>query len=356
MSTPLLSATYFDGLQARAQPVSLQVADGALHITGDGIARRVALPHVRWPERTRHGVRITHLADGGELHCADSAAWDAWSQHSGLGEPLVVRLQQSWRGVLGSALALVVLLLALHAWGLPLAARAALQLLPLSVDTSLGDATLQAVDEHLMQPSQLPRAEQARVQAAFSQAMTQAAAHLPLGSVPDWQLVFRASRIGPNALALPGGTIIMTDELVYLVERDTDALTAVLAHELGHVQHRYGVRMLVQVTLLGTVGSLVLGDFSSLLAGTSALLGQAHYSREAEHAADVSAVQLLQAANIDPAAMVTLFDKLAALRAAKDADAKAAPDNWLGIAFASHPTDAERVQFFQRAGRSNGGL
>lgn len=354
MSTPPLSATYFDGLQARAHPVSLQVADGALHITGDGIARRVSLPHVRWPERTRHGVRITHLADGGELHCADSAAWDTWSQHSGLGEPLVVRLQQSWRGVLGSALALVALLLALHAWGLPLAARAALQLLPLSVDASLGDATLQAVDEHLMQPSQLPRAEQARVQAAFAQAV----AHLPADAVPGWQLVFRASRIGPNALALPGGTIIMTDELVYLVERDTDVLTAVLAHELGHVQHRDGVRMLVQVGLLGTVGSLVLGDFSSLLAGASALLGQAHYSREAEYAADVSAVELLQAAHIDPAAMVTLFDKLAALRAAKNADTDTAPapDSWLGIAFASHPTDAERVRFFQQAGRAGAGL
>nr|WP_315240380.1 M48 family metallopeptidase [uncultured Albidiferax sp.] len=347
-----LSVTYFDGLQARAQPVSLQIADGALHITGDGIARRVPLPDVRWPERTRHGMRVTHLADGGELHCTDSAAWDAWTQHSGLGESLVVHLQQSWRGVLASALALVAVLAALHAWGLPLATQAALHLLPQSVDTSLGDATLQAVDDDLMRPSQLPRAEQARVQAAFALAVAQARPHLPPGSLPDWQLLFRASRIGPNALALPGGTIIMTDELVYLVERDTDVLTAVLAHELGHVQHRDGLRMLVQVTLLGTVGSLVLGDFSTLLAGTTALLGQAHYSREAEHAADVAALQFLQAARIAPNAMVKLFDKLAEARRAKR-DEPADPDGWLGIAFASHPTDAERVRFFQQAGLGN---
>ena len=350
MPTPPLAATYFDGLQARAQAVTLQIADGALHITGDGIARRVPLSQVHWPERTRHGVRVTHLADGGELHCANSAVWDAWSQHNGLGESLVVRLQQSWRGVLASAVALVAVLAALHAWGLPLAAQATLHLLPHSVDASLGDATLQAVDEDLMRPSQLPRAEQARVQAAFAQAVAQAEPHLPPGSLPHWQLVFRASGIGPNALALPGGTIIMTDELVYLVGRDTDVLTAVLAHELGHVQHRDGVRMLVQVTLLGTVGSLVLGDFSTLLAGTTALLGQAHYSREAEHAADVAAVQFLQAARIDPAAMVTLFDKLAEARKAEHND-PADPDDWLGIAFASHPTDAERVRFFRDAGK-----
>ncbi len=350
VTTPPLAATYFDGLQARAQPVTLQVADGALHIIGKGLDRRVALPDVRWPERTRHGVRVTHLEGGGELHCVDSAAWDAWTQHSSLGESLVVRLQQSWRGVLASALALVAVLAALHAWGLPLAAQATLHLLPLTVDTSLGHATLQAIDDDLMRPSQLPRAEQARVQAAFAQAVAQARPQLPPGSLPDWQLVFRASRIGPNALALPGGTIIMTDELVYLVGRDTDVLTAVLAHELGHVQHRDGVRMLVQVTLLGTVGSLVLGDFSTLLAGTTALLGQAHYSREAEHAADVAAVQFLQAARIDPAAMVTLFDKLAEVRKA-ERDEPADPDGWLGIAFASHPTDAERVRFFREAGK-----
>ncbi len=343
-----MQANYFDGIHARAHPVTLQVVDGALHILGDGVQRRIALAGVRWPERTRHGMRVTQLSEGGELHCADSAAWDAWSRQQGLTESLTVRLQQSWRGVLASLAALLALLGALHTWGLPLAAQASLLVLPQSVDIGLGEVTLHAVDTQLMRPSQLPLAEQARVQAAFAQAV----AHLPTEDVPEWQLVFRSSRIGPNALALPGGTIIMTDELVYLVERDTDVLTAVLGHELGHLQHRDGVRMLVQTTLLGTVGSLLLGDFSSLLAGASALLGQAHYSRTAEHAADVSAVQLLQAASINPTAMVTLFDKLAVVREAQNTDgaAEAGPDSWLGIAFASHPTDVERIRFFQQAG------
>lgn len=344
-AAPSLAASYFDGLQARAQPVTLHIADGGLHIVGDGVARNVPLSAVRWPERTRHGLRVTQLADGGEIHCANHADWDVWCQLYGHKESLVVRLQQSWRGVLACFLALLALLWALQQWGLPLAAQATLQVLPMSVDAALGETSLEAVDSDWMRPTQLPLAEQARVQAAF----TQAVAHLPPGSVPPWRLVFRASSIGPNAFALPGGTIIMTDELVYLVDRDTDVLTAVLAHELGHVQRRDGIRMLVQVTLLGAVSSVVLGDFSSLLAGASALLGQAHYSRAAEHAADASAVQLLLAANIQPKVMVTLFDKLAALRKTKGNE-ESASDGWLGIAFASHPSDAERVQFFQRGG------
>jgi Zn-dependent protease with chaperone function len=163
-------------------------------------------------------------------------------------------------------------------------------------------------------------------------------------------LVFRKSKIGPNAFALPGGTIVMTDELVKLVDGDEQVLAAVLAHELGHVQHRDGMRMLVQVGVLGSVSSALLGDFSSVLAAAPALLGQARYSREAEHQADVYSVQVLKAAHIAPSVMVTLFDKLAQQRDKKKSKAGQEPsDTLLGIAFASHPTDAERIAFFQQA-------
>ena len=82
--------------------------------------------------------------------------------------------------------------------------------------------------------------------------------------MPRHRLVFRKSRIGPNAFALPGGTMVMTDQLVELVDHDDAVLTGVLAHELGHLQARHGMRMLVQATAIGAVSSLVFGDFSAL--------------------------------------------------------------------------------------------
>ena len=349
MSPSTLQADYFDGHSARAQRVGLHVSGTVLWLQGDGVERQVALRDVQWPERTRHGQRTAHFADGGSVQCADARAWDAWYHASALREPLVVRLQQSWRGVLASVLLLVAALWALQQWGLPVAARVVTQALPHSVDAALGDVALQAVDQQLMAPSQLPAQEQARIRSAFTQAVN----HLPAGAVPPWNLVFRASRIGPNALALPGGTLVMTDELVALVDGNTDVLTAVLAHELGHLQHRHGLRMLVQVTLLGTLTSVLLGDFSTVLAGGAALVGQAHYSRNAEREADAAAVRVLRAARISPAAMVTLFDKMAEKRSTSAAHNAKPPDggtrDWLGIAFASHPPDAERVRFFQDA-------
>jgi Zn-dependent protease with chaperone function len=345
-----LSATYFDGRSARAHPVRIWLDNGQLHVQGDGVALHLPQQAVDWPERTRHGMRVAHFVNGGLVQSEDSAAWDAWAKAGGLGESLVVKMQQNWRWVAGSVALLVGLVIAVQQWGLPLAADALVAVTPPAVEVALGESTLAAVDDVIMKPSQLPADQQAQIRAAFVQTV----AYQPEGSVRPWQLVFRKSGIGPNALALPGGTIIMTDEMVSLVDGDTRVLSAVLAHELGHVQHRDGLRMLVQATVLGTLSAVVLGDFSSMLAMVPAMLGQAHYSRRAEHEADAHAVKVLKAASMSPALMVTLFDKLKAKRAADKSQGKPASvasntASWLGIAFSSHPQDAERIAFFQTA-------
>ncbi len=349
-ATDTLVASYFDGITAKAQPVTLRLVAGDLVLKGEGVDRTVSTTDVQWPERTRHGIRVAHFADGGSVQCADTAAWDAWRQHSGQRDSWVVKAQQSWRGVLVSVLLLVVVGAAVYTWGLPWAARAVVAATPQSVDASLGQASLSAIDDSLMQPSKLTLVEQTRLREAFTKAL----AAQPAGSVPAWQLVFRKSRIGPNAFALPGGTMVMTDEMVELVGGDDKVITAVLAHELGHVRHRHGLRMLVQATVLAGVTSVVLGDFSTMLAGVPLLLGQASYSRDAEKEADAEAVRILKAAGISPEVMVTLFEKLEdkskpAAKVKKDADTAATQSSWLGIAFASHPSDAERIAYFKQA-------
>ena len=348
-----LQAIYFDGKSAQARPVELRIDLGVLYIRSPNVALEVPVAKVQWPERTRYGKRMAALPGGGMLQSDESAAWDAWCRASGLREPGVVVLQQSWRWVAGSMVALVLSLGALSQWGLPVLAQGVVALTPHSVDVKIGRSTLAAVDEALMQPSTLPLAQQDKVRRAFETALK---AQTPDG-VPEWNLQFRKSKIGPNALALPGGTILMTDDMVELVDGDTQVLTAVLAHELGHVQHRHGLRMLVQVSALGAVTSLVLGDFSTALAAVPALMGQAYYSREAEREADAHALQVLKAAGISPKVMITLFDKLEAKRQGESPKKDAEHDDterqaartvsWLGIAFASHPADAERIAFFR---------
>jgi Zn-dependent protease with chaperone function len=344
-SSPSLTAVYFDGRSSKAHAVQLQFTGDQLLIVGDTIERSVKISDVQWPERTRHGKRIAHLSGGGLVQTDDSTAWDAWQLAHGRHDTLVVKMQQNWRAVLVSMMMLVALLGGVYMWGLPMLADAAVSATPLAIDVSLGESALEAIDKSLMLPSQLSATELRQIELTWKQA----ADALPPGKAPKWTLVFRKSRIGPNAFALPGGTIVMTDELVKLVDGDTQVLTAVLAHELGHVEHRDGLRMLVQVAVLGSISSMLLGDFSTVLAAAPALLGQAQYSREAEHQADVYSLSVLKAAHIAPSSMVTLFDKLAEQRSKDKPKANEKPEeSLLGIAFASHPTDAERIAFFKK--------
>lgn len=375
---PILQADYFDGHSAQARPVRLQVKVQAqeqgpartqagrrvLHIDGDGIALRIPVRQVSWPERQRHGARQAYLRPHGMLSHADPAAWDAWADASGVRTSLLVHAMQSWRGALLAALLLLAVLWGSWHWGVPAAGRGIVALLPASVDAQVGEVGLASLDRDWLRPSRLSAAQQAAVRGHWDAALARWAATPGAPPVPPWQLQFRrmpappgtarpaggaggtgeaaeAAEAAPglaNALALPGGTLVVTDALVQLLADRPDVLVGVLGHELGHVQHRHGMRALVQAGLLAAGSALLIGDVSQVLAAVPVLLGQAAYSRRFEFEADAQAAAMLRANGHDPAVFGLLFERL---RQAAPADAEAPA--W-GIGLASHPPDAERLR------------
>lgn len=343
-----IAAEYFDGQHAQAHPVRLRISAGSLHIEGNAVTRAVPLAQVQWPERTRHGMRMLHLAGGGTIQCRAGAAWDQWSaSEAGRRDAWVVRLQQRWRWVLLSLAVLVLVLAAAYQWGVPWLASRLVVILPASVDESIGEATLASLDaQAFLKPTQLSSLQQRTIRDAFDKAV----ARLPASTVPRYRLEFRSGKIGPNAFALPGGAIILTDELVDCVKGDRNIIAGVLGHELGHLRYRHGMRMLAQAAMLGAVAGALYGDFSSLMALAPVWLGQAAYSRDAEREADVESVRLMRANGIAPDVMVSFF------RAVEAANIEAGrPANGgLGIALASHPASEERIAFFKGAARVEG--
>ena len=87
-----------------------------------------------------------------------------------------------------------------------------------------------------------------------------------------------------------------------------------------------------------------------VLAAIPALVGQMAYSRDAEREADAHSVRLMRAGGIAPAAMVEFFERARAWRDSDDGRKLGAGFD-PGIAFSSHPADAERIAFFREAGR-----
>jgi Zn-dependent protease with chaperone function len=354
-----LPAEYFDGQSGQAHPVRLRAQGHDLLIEGDAVALRVPLRSVRWPERQRHGARRIVLDGGGIVRSHDAAAFDAFARGAGAGESITVRVQQSWKLTVAAVLVLIGVALAGYRWGLPAAAHAMLALVPDAVDERVGASAYDAIAPWLLKPSRVAPGRQQRLRAAFEQAA--ARVHGPRAAARIQLRFHAAPRLGANAFALPGGIIVVTDDLLQRLDNRDDVVLGVLGHELAHVQRRHGMRLLVQTTLLGAATSVAFGDFSTLLAGVPALLGQLGYSRDLEREADDDAIAFLHANGISPLVMITLFDSLArpagarpgaaaasAPEAASTSDAPLSSQD-LGIAFSSHPADAERIARFRNA-------
>jgi len=349
-----LPIDYLEGKGAKRLPATLRMGQQRLLVAGQGLARSLALDDLLVPVRTTDGGRSLPLRDGGTLYCRDGEAWDRWATAIGHRHQLVPRTNPAWPwfAVVLATIAIVLAAgAALYMWALPWAARTLVAAVPLEVDRALGDAALKAVEADALVPSELPEARQARLRLAFAGIVrkSRGGQAVPVAH----QVIFRKARdhtMGPNALALPGGTIVVTDQLVELLADNEDAMLGVLAHEIGHIEARHGMRLFVQESLLGVTYGWLFDDFSRLLGAAPVLLGRAAYSRDAERAADAASVQLLKASNISPLVMVGLLEKLAALPE-RPATGGETP-RWMGLTIASHPNDAERIQFFRDAAQS----
>ncbi|MBB3180518.1 M48 family metallopeptidase [Variovorax sp. Sphag1AA] len=346
-----LEVRFFDGQSSRPHAARLRMEDDVLTVeplAGEHFAP-IAVPtrQIRWPERTRHGGRIAQLPNGATVQAIDVPAWDAWTAQLGHRESWVVRAQQNWRGVLVAFVLVIVAGAAMYQWALPWAARGITAMVPQRVDALIGSQVLESLDDSLLLPSELPLADQERIRHAFAR-MVQAAHP---DDAPPWQLEFRRGRdkrLGPNALALPGGTIVLTDELVRLMPGNDDAIVGVLGHEFGHVRLRHAMRQLVQVSAVGLAVSAAFGDYGTLITSAPVLLATLGYSRDAEREADAESLRLMRSAGIPPRAMADFFEAIEQWRQTRPSGEKDDVD-FIGLAFSTHPATAERIAFFRDA-------
>jgi Zn-dependent protease with chaperone function len=115
-----------------------------------------------------------------------------------------------------------------------------------------------------------------------------------------------------NAFALPGGYVVVFTGLMKKAESGEE-VAGVLSHELNHVLQRHGLERIVKSLGLLTVAAIVVGNQQGLL-GMMKQLGvellTLKFSREQETEADLTGLQLLQRAKIDPSGMITFFERL----------------------------------------------
>jgi Zn-dependent protease with chaperone function len=195
------------------------------------------------------------------------------------------------------------------------------------------------MDKALFKPSQLDEAIQARLSRHLQPVLDD---HPALGL----KVIFRqGGSLGPNAFALPAGTVIFTDEMVALAQ-DDDELVAVLAHEIGHVAHRHAMRTLIQDSMLAFGVMALTGDVagtSEVFIGLPVFLTEMYYSREFEFEADGYALAYMRKKGIKTAHFANLMHRLEQ----KVSGGKAAQESKITSYLSTHPRMQERLRPFE---------
>lgn len=348
-------AIYFDGVSARLHPVQLAFGDGRLQLSGAAAGADLAVPlaQVRLAEVFEGAPAVLYLPGGGRCEVGAPEAKAAAVAAIGERPSLVMRCQRHWL----AALAALVLLLALGAaiWWvvLPAAAERIAASVPARFDEHIGASALRTLEARMLQPTTLSPGQVRTAQDLLTQVSPARPRHrLRL-------LVRNAPLLGPNALALPDGTIVITDQLLIAsLEKDGHfsdaskaAIAGVLAHEVGHVEQRHSVRVLARTSLTAAASTALFGDFSAVAAGVPALLNNLHYSRAMETEADEYALATLQARHISPVPLADLLDWLDGVD--QNSGQRNMP-RWMKQALpyaSSHPGAPERSARLRAAGR-----
>jgi predicted Zn-dependent protease len=123
----------------------------------------------------------------------------------------------------------------------------------------------------------------------------------------------------PNAFAVPGGNVFVTDSLMRFVE-NREELAGVLCHETSHDIHHDVMnniardqRAEVNTTIGATIANILTGGRAAGIINTAAninLMAAVNgYSREVETAADLKGADTCAQAGSNPWGMIWLFEK-----------------------------------------------
>jgi Zn-dependent protease with chaperone function len=149
---------------------------------------------------------------------------------------------------------------------------------------------------------------------------------------------------GPNALALPGAAIVVTQSLLDEIETERE-LAFVLAHEIAHFENRDHLRQLGRGAALGILIAAVSGHDAGLLSGHVVSAAAFRYARRQEYAADRDALETVFAEYGHVGEAWRFFERL---------EARAPALARTGGYFSTHPSPGDRARRLERLAAENG--
>jgi Zn-dependent protease with chaperone function len=284
----MTDAVFYDGVSARPRAVALKVTASSLdmHEGGEWIASW-PVGDVRRKDAPDGVLRLTReggpdLARLDVTDPADQAAIRQCCQRLDNREDR----EQTGRIVFWSAAASISIILCVL-FLIPLLAERLTPLIPVSYEQRIGKAVDNQV--RVIFSGKICEAPEgvAALRSLTDRLSRARGVHIPL------DVAVLESSV-PNAIALPGGRIYIFQALLDEAE-SADELAGVLAHEIGHVVNRDGLRKMIQSGGTSYLFGLLFGDVTGggAIVFASRYLIDSAYSREAEAAADDFAGQTM---------------------------------------------------------------
>lgn len=308
---------------------SAKLLDEVGDLLVQGVVQRV--------EQMPGGPVLVHLPQGWLFEADRNATLDGLSAPRP--DAWISRLEVFHPRLIAVALACLLGAYAIWRWGLDLIVALAMAVTPELPVKGMDQSSLFMLDRLVADESRIPAGRQAEVQAIFDR-LTDQVPDAPWG---EYRLEFRdMPDIGPNAFAMPAGTIVITDQLLDEFPQD-DVIAGVLGHELAHVHERHVLRQLYRAGSSYLLIALIAGDpgpfLQDMLLEGNALMSLS-YSRRQEAQADTLGTASAGAAGYDAAALAMFFERLQ--RDYGDGD-----PGWLS----THPGMEERIRRIRNQAR-----
>jgi Zn-dependent protease with chaperone function len=336
-------AVYFDGRTSRSMPVDVEVEGSMVHVhdSEGSVSLYVLLDRCTLEPPLGSGVRTIRLPDGGLLETEDHGAFNAIPRtrgrsHNGL--RFVHALESHWKAVILCVVCLVLFIVGITFYGMPFAANQVARAIPPAKMERVSRESLAFLDGRFLQPSKLSDKKKREVTRLFGRLSAE------VDPSTQYRVEFRASAaLGANALALPSGLVLVTDDLVALARSDRE-LAGILVHEITHIKKRHAVRQILQTSGVVLLISTLMGDIasiSSFAASIPTLLVQSGYSRQFEREADKEAGRYLIRKGWGTKPFEEMLKRVSKGR-----------DEGRALALVStHPRTEERIRYLQQLGQ-----
>ncbi len=311
----MILGQWYEAGSAAAQPATLSFKEEGLY----QLTLENALSYVGHNSTLAVSPRLGNVArkitfeDGSVFSTDNNDAIDKYFSKQHKAYSLLHTLESHSSLVIIALLVTILSTGAFFKWGVPWTSKKIAHALPEKTNQLIAENSLDFLDKYLFDDSNLTLKKKEQIQRHFYSNI------VPLSKENreiKYQLHFRDWSDGnlsiPNALALPSGDIILTDQFVKLCKTQ-DEMDAVLLHEMGHVVHRHTLEMVIEGTFVSVAVMLIVGDSNGLVdmgVGLGSLLMSSAYSRGHEAEADSYAFKHMLAAHIDPASFSHIMTRM----------------------------------------------